>query len=158
MLFLVGEEVDTMSSQVSCDKKCSGAAKNVELGGDGFNFYVVSFSVKKGRGKIQKATVELGTKDISIFNISKNLSFSFSLSISPIPGFHHDARFWVGYARDHAPPASYHATHATGWIWFWHATHATGWVRIWRRLCLWIPQSLPRDVRPVSLLQHARLS
>ena len=76
MFFLVGEEVDKTSSEVSCDKKCSGAAKNVELGGDGFNFYVVSFSVKKGKGKIQKATVELGTKDISFFNISKNLSYS----------------------------------------------------------------------------------
>merc|ERR1711936_529476 len=32
---------------------------NVELGGDGMNFYVVSFAVKKGKGKLQKATVEL---------------------------------------------------------------------------------------------------
>merc|ERR1711936_297987 len=32
---------------------------NVELGGDGMNFYVVSFAVKKGKGKLQKATVGL---------------------------------------------------------------------------------------------------
>ena len=60
MFVLTGEEVDTRSSEVSCEKKCSGAAKDVELGGDGINFYVVSFSVKRGKGKIQKATVELG--------------------------------------------------------------------------------------------------
>lgn len=48
------------NSLVSCDKKCSGAAKDVELGGDGMNLYTVSFAVKKGKGKIQKATVELG--------------------------------------------------------------------------------------------------
>ena len=78
-----------MSSEVSCDKKCSGAAKNVELGGDGFNFYVVSFSVKKGKGKIQKATVELGTKDISIFNISKTCppaGFGTEGPFPPFPG------------------------------------------------------------------------
>ena len=77
MFVLIGDEVDTRSSEVGCDKKCSGAAKDVELGGDGINFYIVSFSVKKGKGKIQKATVELGTKDITIFNISKkNSSYS----------------------------------------------------------------------------------
>ena len=47
MFFLTGEEVDKRSSEVKCDKKCSGAAKNVELGGVGINLYVVSFSVKK---------------------------------------------------------------------------------------------------------------
>merc|ERR1711970_1006297 len=56
---LNGDRVNVKSSLVSCDKKCSGAAKNVELGGDGMNFYVVSFAMKKGKGKIQKATVEL---------------------------------------------------------------------------------------------------
>merc|ERR1711970_453875 len=56
---LNGDRVNVKNSLVSCDKKCSGAAKNVELGGDGMNFYVVSFAVKKGKGKIQKATVEL---------------------------------------------------------------------------------------------------
>ena len=82
MFFLIGDEVDTMSSEVSCDKKCSGAAKNVELGGDALNFYVVSFAVKKGKGKIQKATVELGTKDISICNISKkNLVLQLDLAL-----------------------------------------------------------------------------
>merc|ERR1712061_607326 len=54
---LNGDRVNVKNSLVSCDKKCSGAAKNVELGGDGMNFYVVSFAVKKGKG--QKATVEL---------------------------------------------------------------------------------------------------
>ena len=76
MFFLTGEEVDKRSSEVNCDKKCSGAAKNVELGGDGINLYVVSFSVKKGKGKIQKATVELGNKDATLSNISKNMSYS----------------------------------------------------------------------------------
>ena len=57
---LNGDRVNVKNSLVSCDKKCSGAAKDVELGGDGMNFYVVSFAVKKGKGKIQKATVELG--------------------------------------------------------------------------------------------------
>merc|ERR1712013_346533 len=56
---LNGDRVNVKNSLVSCDKKCSGAAKDVELGGDGMNFYVVSFAVKKGKGKIQKATVEL---------------------------------------------------------------------------------------------------
>merc|ERR1711936_1366923 len=56
---LNGDKVNVKSSLVACDKKCSGAAKNVELGGDGMNFYVVSFAVKKGKGKLQKATVEL---------------------------------------------------------------------------------------------------
>merc|ERR1712223_2283024 len=56
---LNGDRVNVKNSLVSCDKKCSGAAKNVELGGDGMNFYVVSFAVKKGKGKLQKATVEL---------------------------------------------------------------------------------------------------
>ena len=153
MFFLIGDEVDTRSSEVMCDKKCSGAAKDVELGGDGINFYVVSFNVKKGRGKIQRATVELGTKDMTMFNISKNLSYSWIWhwgSIAPIPGFHH-ARFWVRYSRYHAPPASYHAAHAPGWIWFWYATHAPGWVWIWRRLCRRIPESLPRDEWFLSL-------
>ena len=59
---LNGDKVNVKSSLVACDKKCSGAAKNVELGGDGMNFYVVSFAVKKGKGKLQKATVELGNK------------------------------------------------------------------------------------------------
>merc|ERR1712012_1226930 len=56
---LNGDRVNVKNSLVSCDKKCSGAAKDVELGGDGMNLYVVSFAVKKGKGKIQKATVEL---------------------------------------------------------------------------------------------------
>ena len=55
---LSGDKVKT--GKVSCDTKCSGSAKDVKLGGDGTNFYVVGFSVKKGKGKIQKATVELG--------------------------------------------------------------------------------------------------
>merc|ERR1711910_65863 len=41
---LNGDRVNVKNSLVSCDKKCSGAAKNVELGGDGMNFYVVSFA------------------------------------------------------------------------------------------------------------------
>ena len=44
-------------STVSCDKKCSGKASNVELVGD--NTYTVSFQMRKGKGRIQKATVEI---------------------------------------------------------------------------------------------------
>ena len=57
---LAGDKVKT--GEVSCDTKCSGTAKDVRLGGNGTNFYVVGFSVKKGKGKIQKAAVELGRK------------------------------------------------------------------------------------------------
>merc|ERR1712032_855539 len=38
---LNGDRVNVKSSLVSCDKKCSGAAKNVELGGDGMNTKIV---------------------------------------------------------------------------------------------------------------------
>merc|ERR1712172_389025 len=56
---LNGDRVNVKSSMVSCDKKCSGGAKDVELGGDGMNLYTVSFAMKKGKGKIQKVSVEL---------------------------------------------------------------------------------------------------
>ena len=55
---LVGDKVGK-DSKVSCDTKCSGSAKDVKLGGDGTNLYTVAFSVKKGKGKIQEADVEL---------------------------------------------------------------------------------------------------
>jgi len=57
--FLDGDKVNVRNSMLSCDKKCSGSGA-VELGGDGMNFYAVTFSVQNGRGKIRRATVVLG--------------------------------------------------------------------------------------------------
>merc|ERR1712172_166800 len=37
---LNGDRVNVKSSMVSCDKKCSGGAKDVELGGDGMNLWL----------------------------------------------------------------------------------------------------------------------
>merc|ERR1740131_39995 len=66
---LNGDRVNVKNSLVSCDKKCSGAAKDVELGGDGMNLYTVSFAVKKGKGKIQK-DVELGGDGMNLYTVS----------------------------------------------------------------------------------------
>jgi len=56
---LNGVEVNIRKSSVHCDKACSGVATDVELGGNGLNFYTVSFLVKRGKCKIRSASVEL---------------------------------------------------------------------------------------------------
>ena len=52
--------MDTRSSVVTCEEECSGEVEEVEIGGDGGNLYLVAFSVEKGNGKLQKATVGSG--------------------------------------------------------------------------------------------------
>ena len=48
-------------SQATCDKKCSGAAKNVEITGESGITYSFGLSVKKGKARMSSITAELGT-------------------------------------------------------------------------------------------------
>merc|ERR1719507_1002741 len=55
-----GKGVDVRKSKVACDKKCSGVARGVEIEAQSGNVFTCDFSVKKGRGRIMKASVEMG--------------------------------------------------------------------------------------------------
>ena len=59
----------------TCDKKCSGAAKNVELGGVGMNLNVVSFAVKSinptakhSRGKSCRVSTSNSYSNLVVIN------------------------------------------------------------------------------------------
>ena len=53
-------EVST-KSRATCDKKCSGAAKKVEITGQSGNTYTFGLSVKKGKARMSSLTAKLGT-------------------------------------------------------------------------------------------------
>ena len=70
---------DRVKVKNSCDKKCSGAAKNVELGGVGMNLNVVSFAVRRARARSRRQQLGL----VRNHNPSGKVIFVFQLEQPP---------------------------------------------------------------------------